>query len=148
MVALLLIANVASTLALTGLIWTIQVVVYPSFALVSPSTFALFHERHSTRITYVVAPLMLVELVTAIGLAMKPPAGVAAEVFWLGFSLVVLAWVSTAGLQVPAHRRLATHFDLDVQKTLVHTNWIRTFAWTIRGIVLSFVVASLLCAEV
>ena len=145
---ILLIANVASTLALTGLIWTIQVVVYPSFALVTPSAFPTFHEQHSIRITWIVAPLMLVELVTAIGLVIVPPAGVAAEILWLGLLLIVLNWVSTAGLQIPAHRSLGESFNLEAQRSLVRSNWVRTFAWTIRGIILSFAVATLLRAEV
>ena len=33
------------------------------------------------------------------------------------------------------HQRLLAGFDADVHARLVGTNWLRTFAWTARGVV-------------
>lgn len=60
----------AATWALIGLIWTIQLVHYPLFAQVGRHTFKAYHHRHTTQITWVVAPLMLMELITAAWLVM------------------------------------------------------------------------------
>jgi hypothetical protein len=44
-------------------------------------------------------------------------------------------WASTALWQVPAHRRLEHGFDPRVHGRLVSTNWVRTAAWSARGVV-------------
>jgi hypothetical protein len=126
----LLLAHAAATWALVGLIWTVQLVQYPLFADVGPDAFPAFHARHTRQITWVVAPLMLAELATAVLLVARGPASP-----WLLASLVPLAavWLSTWLVQVPLHDRLADGFDAAAHGRLVATNWIRTAAWTLRG---------------
>ena len=58
----------AATWTLVGLIWTMQLVHYPLFAHVGRHTFTACHHLHTTQITWVVAPLMFTELVTAVWL--------------------------------------------------------------------------------
>jgi membrane-bound metal-dependent hydrolase YbcI (DUF457 family) len=57
-----LLGQVATTLPLVGLIWTMQVVHYPLFAQVGREAFVAFHESHLRLITGLVGPLMLIEL--------------------------------------------------------------------------------------
>ncbi|MFT7579204.1 MAG: hypothetical protein ACI9MR_000866 [Myxococcota bacterium] len=129
----LLLVHFAVTLALVGLIWTIQLVHYPSFAFVSETRFAAFHAFHGRQITWLVAPLMVVEAGTALWLAVA----MASEPWlWVGLGLVGVIWASTMGVQVPIHRRLSeTRSEADCAR-LVRTNWIRTVAWTARGVIL------------
>ena len=65
----LLLVNLAVSWALVGLIWTIQLVHYPSFSFVAEDHFLEFHRHHTRSITWVVMPLMLVELALAFYLA-------------------------------------------------------------------------------
>ena len=69
----LLIAQLASTLPLVGLIWTIQWVHYPLFSKVGNETFVEYQARHMSRIGSVVGPLMLVEVLSALGLVIMAP---------------------------------------------------------------------------
>ncbi len=69
-----LLANVAATFLMVGLIWFVQVVHYPQFALVGEEYFVRYEAAHVRATTYVVLLPMLVELVTAIMLAWEPPA--------------------------------------------------------------------------
>ncbi|MBH8570273.1 hypothetical protein KB206_15385 [Microvirga sp. STS02] len=46
--------NFAAAAYLTGLIWTVQVVHYPSFGKVSKEAWAAFHAAHTRRMSYVV----------------------------------------------------------------------------------------------
>jgi len=134
-----LLLNLASTLAMTGIIWFVQVVHYPLFANVGAEGFARYEALHATRTGWVVAPLMVVELATALALLAPSwrPANVSPLSAWIAASLVGVIWLSTAFLQVPLHNRLAGGFDAAVVARLVATNWIRTAAWTARsGIVL------------
>lgn len=127
---LLFAVHAAATWALVGLIWTVQLVHYPLFAQVGAEAFRSYHARHTRQITWIVAPLMAAELLTAMLLVargLREP--------WLLASLAPLAfnWISTWRVQIPLHDRLAKGFDADVHRRLVATNWWRTTAWSIRG---------------
>jgi hypothetical protein len=130
-----LVLNAGSTLAMTGIIWFVQIVHYPLFASVGAENFARYEALHATRTGWVVAPLMLVELATALALLWAPlrPATVSAPSAWIAAALVGVIWLSTALLQVPIHSQLAQGYDPDLVSRLVATNWIRTIAWTLRS---------------
>jgi hypothetical protein len=53
---------------------------------------------------------------------------------WIGIGLILAIWLSTFFLQVPLHERLAQGFDAETHRSLVNTNWIRTAAWTLRAV--------------
>ncbi len=136
----ILIINVAATLFMVGLIWIIQIVHYPLFDGVGAAGFTSYQQRHQSQITLIVAPVMLTELATAILLLLAPPLGVRKPSILASIGLLVLIWLSTAFIQVPCHERLVTGFDADTYRWLVQSNWIRTLAWTARGLlVLGFV---------
>lgn len=123
--------QVACSLLMTGLIWLVQLVHYPSFHFVHPQRFHEFHHQHSTRITFIVAPLMGLELMTAMSLVYEKAGSYA---WWLNLIGVVLIWACTAFLSVPLHNQLASGYDYDKVNALVVTNWPRTLIWTVRSI--------------
>ena len=125
--------HLGATLLMVGVIWTVQVVHYPLFAGVGADGWAAYEAAHQSRITLVVGPLMLAELVTAVWLVLDRPPGLPAWAVVLGAALVGVIWVSTAFVQVPLHSALGSAFDADAHARLVATNWIRTAAWTARG---------------
>lgn len=130
---LILIINLAATLAMTGIIWLVQIVHYPLFSFVGGERYREFHVAHMNLITFVVAPTMIVELITAVLLIIYPPNNADWRVLWAGAGLVAVVWASTFFLQVPLHEKLAQGYNADVHRALVNTNWIRTAAWTIRA---------------
>ena len=131
---LVLLAQIGSTFPLVGLIWTIQCVHYPLFAHIDEVKFAAYHQHHTQRITWMVLPLMLVELASSVALLHWRPAGCTPPEPWLGLGLVACAWIATATLSVPAHNLLASKKNDGAIRRLVSTNWVRTSAWTLRGI--------------
>ncbi len=139
MTRLALLLNLASTLAMVGLIWFVQVVHYPLFARVGAEGFVTYELEHASLTTWVVAPFMLIELGTALYLAALPPQGVPPAWLWLGVLLCAVAWVATAAFSVPQHGVLAAGFDAGAWRLLVATNWIRTLAWTARGVLMLMV---------
>lgn len=128
--------NLGAALFLTGLIWTIQVVHYPLFARVGEAEFAAYEAEHTGRITLIVGPMMLVELVAAVALVWARPAEVPGWAAWVALGLVGVIWASTVFLQIPRHGELAGGFAAGAHGALVATNWIRTAAWTARSGVL------------
>ena len=130
----LLAAHAISTWFMVGLIWFVQVVHYPLFAAVAATDRAAYGRRHAHRTTWVVAPVMTIEALTALWLAAQPPPQLAGS--WLpaaGAALVVLLWLSTALVQVPLHDRLGAGGGPEIVARLVRTNWLRTAFWTARG---------------
>ncbi len=116
---------------MTGLIWLIQLVHYPSFEFVDKNQFSYFHEFHSKKITFIVAPVMFIELVTAFLLCFTPE-----KIFVGNFILVIILWALTGLVSVPIHNRLAAKYDLKNIKLLVSTNWFRTIIWNFRSILI------------
>jgi len=130
-VTALVLVHAAATLALVGLVWFVQVVHYPLFARVPGGVFAAYELEHGRRTTRVVAPLMVVEALSAAALVILDP-GVLTMV---GIVLVAGIWASTFLVQVPCHRRLSRGWDAGAHRRLVRTNWLRTAMWSARGAV-------------
>ena len=126
---LLFFLNVISAFLLTGVIWTIQIVHYPSFHYIDKMSFTNFHHFHERRISIIVMPLMLIELTTSTALYINNMSSI---VFALNFLIVVLIWCSTFFIQVPIHSILSQKKDKKLIEKLVNTNWIRTFLWSMR----------------
>ena len=126
----LLLSHAAATWFMTGLIWVIQVVHYPLFARVGAEGYRDYQLAHQSLISFIVGPAMLIEAVATAAILLTrrdAPAFAAA-------ALLAIIWASTAFLQVPMHNALANGFDAQAHARLVDTNWIRTLAWTARGI--------------
>ncbi|QVL30370.1 hypothetical protein KIH39_16095 [Telmatocola sphagniphila] len=126
--------HVASTLYMVGLIWFVQVVHYPLFALAKGDEFENYIRTNMRLTSWVVILPMVAEGGSAIALFWFRPAGISTELLSAGLGLLVVIWASTFLLQVPCHERLANGFDPEVHRRLVRTNWIRTIAWSLRGI--------------
>lgn len=138
MIKITIILQIAATLVMTGVIWVIQLVQYPFFSEVNAENFPKYHAAHTFWITPIVAPAMLVELFTSILLVFFPPAGIDHKLLWFGLILTGIVWASTFFLQIPLHNKLALGFDPNAHTALVSTNWIRTAAWSLRGVLVIY----------
>ena len=134
MIDVLLLTHAAATLFLVGLIWFVQIVHYPLMARVPVSGFAAYEHEHRNRTTFVVAPTMLIEALTAAMLLVVVPPSSGRILPAIGMALLAVNWLSTFLVQVPLHARLASGFDAAAHRRLVLSNWLRTLAWTGRGV--------------
>lgn len=133
MSSILFLTHVAATWWMAGVIWLVQLGVYPLFASVDSASFPDFYAKYNAAISFVVIGPMFLELLTG-ALLVKNSWG--SEKFFLlgcGFFLMILIWLSTFFIQVPLHAILARGFEAEAQQKLVTTNWIRTVLWTVRG---------------
>ncbi len=137
-----LVVSTVAAWGMVGVIWTVQLVHYPLLGRLSalePSIAAIDHQR---RITWIVGPLMAAEGVTALVLVVSRPASMSALSALVAAALLGVALLSTALVQVPLHARLAEGHTDDVVRSLISTNWVRTAAWTARGLLLASVLAT------
>lgn len=142
----LLVVHGGATFVMVGVIWFVQLVHYPLFDRYGRSEFKATARRHAALTTFIVAPTMLVELASASALLVLSLAGgdvprelgsdadAFAMVAIVGCVALVCAWLSTFLVQVPLHARLGNGFDAGTHARLVRTNWVRTIAWSVRGV--------------
>jgi len=126
--------NTFATFFMTGLIWYVQLVHYPSFRFIDEDNFQKFHTHHSIKTGFIVMPIMSSELASSGVLAWNDGWSTLNA---LGFYLVILIWFSTLFFSVPKHNALK-HGKVDsLIDGLVKTNWYRTVLWSIKSM-LSF----------
>jgi hypothetical protein len=131
-VVLLLLVHAGVTCALAGLVWVVQLVVYPAFLVVGAVTdepgWRAFHDAHSRRMALLVTAPWAVQGGTLAALLVRGDGPA-----WL-LALTALCALTTvgvtAGVSVPLHQRL-TAYDPGAAQRLLRTNWWRTAAWTL-----------------
>ena len=140
----LLIVHLASTLFMVGLIWTIHVVHYPSFARVGETTYVAFQSEHVNRIGKLLLVPWLTEGVTLLGVLLLAFLGnhhrLRFPVFLNGLGMAI-ALVISGVWSAPAHGELSDGFIQSVHDRLMTANLVRTLAWTLCGISAVWLVA-------
>lgn len=133
--------HLVSCAFMTGLIWVIQILHYPVFADIREDQFTSFHLRHSRKISVIVGPVMVIELVTALLLTNRFPHD---SFLILNLVILIFTWIMTAFHTVPLHQALSTQQDPVKIRQLVFSNWFRTVAWTVRLFILMIYFSRLL----
>ncbi|MEM8927880.1 MAG: hypothetical protein AAGC45_06740 [Bacteroidota bacterium] len=109
------------------LIWLVQLVIYPSFQHYRPTEFKIWHSRYTKRVTYVVLPLMLGQLVLG---TIQATSFDVLPVFKLIF--ILATWLVTFVFFVPLHNKMDKTEEIqDGTKALVKQNWVRTGLWSL-----------------
>ena len=133
------VVHFASTWMLVGLIWVIQVLAYPQFLRVSPADFVRLHFAHCWRIGLLIAPLLAAEAISAGWLLCE---GHRERALLVSVGLIPLNWLWTAIFQAPMHVKLMQGFDAALIRRLILSNWLRTFTWTARGVLMGCVLTA------
>jgi hypothetical protein len=127
----LLLLHAVSTAWLAGLVWTVQLVVYPGLGLVGPTSGrSVFHDEHSRRMVLAVGPPWAVQGGALLVLLARRPDTVPSWLLALAVLLAAVPVAVTLGLSVPEHVRLGKGWDLAAWQRLLRSNWLRTGAWT------------------
>ena len=128
----ILLIHFSVCLVMTGVIWIVQVVHYPTFRFINNNNFNLFSSFHVKSIGFIVVPLMLIEATTATILVLKYPN----KAIFINFTLLMITWVFTFAVSMPLHKDLQNRYSPNAIEKLIKTNWSRTILWTIRSICL------------
>jgi hypothetical protein len=130
--ALILQISLLVDTGLVVLIWLVQLIIYPSFTYYKPENLFKWHQKYTTRLAFVVIPLMLSQLVLAI------------VAFFYQFDLinicclliVLFLWLFTFISFAPLHHKISEgNTSQSVLQLLIRKNWIRTFFWSFLFIV-------------
>ena len=122
---------------LSGLAWTVQVAIYPVFKSIPDSaSFRAYHDRYTKQITFLVGPLMVIELLISPLFVISPTLGQASSMGWILALMAPINLVSTGIFFVPMHNRIANsahdtrHELID---RLVSLSYLRTGIWTLKS---------------
>jgi len=127
---LVLIAHLIFSSIMTGVIWVIQIVHYPSFHFIEKELYTAFQKFHMNKISIIVIPIMLAELITGVMLLFDK----SSKDSFLITSLIILIliWALTGVFFSKVHSKLIFGYQELVVNQLVVMNWIRTLLWTLR----------------
>ena len=127
---------ILTTFFMTGVIWVVQISVYPALRYFEKEGFGTRHDHYRNRIAMVVTIPMFIELfatIYAVAFPFEWLGGIPAFLLLLILSLI---WISTLLIQVPQHERLSIRKDERAIDALVRGNWVRTGLWSLRSAVL------------
>ena len=128
-------AHIIVTAMLVSIIWIIQVLHYPTFRYIESNIESEFHRFHTRSISFIVGPLMVIELLMA-SINLYIDLEVVSTIL---FVIVIIIWLSTFLIQVPIHNKLSSNYDQSLVNRLIKTNWIRTSCWTTKFLIMIFI---------
>ena len=105
-------------------------VTYPSFKLIKSSSFSEFHKSYTNKMLFIVAPVMILELISSLLLVIFDVSDNNTEIGLL-ISLMLI-WFLTFFIIVPIHNKLILNYNKDLNQKLIKYNGLRTILWIIK----------------
>jgi len=120
--------NFISNILMIGVSLVVQIIIYPSFKFIQKVSFKEYHLNYMNKMSYVVAPIMLLEIISSFLLLIFNKS----LIDIIGFILLSLIWIVTFFLIVPIHNELNIKFGLVELKKLIKLNLLRTILWILK----------------
>ena len=123
--------NIIINSILVGVILMTQFINYPLFKSIK-SDFTNYHKQYTKRMGYVVAPLMVIELILVTYITLHHKENLFVIFIFL---LTIIIWASTFFIQVPIHNTLSKKKEKNKIIILNKSNYIRTICWIFKLII-------------
>ena len=123
--------NIIINSILVGVILMTQFINYPLFKSIK-SDFTNYHKKYTERMGYVVAPLMVIELILVTYIILHHKENLFVIFIFL---LTIIIWASTFFIQVPIHNTLSKKKEKNKIIKLNKSNYIRTICWILKLII-------------
>ena len=127
---ILIFISLFSNLIMVGISLITHFVTYPSFKLIKSSIFSEFHKSYTNKMLLIVAPVMILELISSILLVIFDVSDNDTETGLL--ITLILIWFLTFFAIVPIHNKLAVNYTKDLNQKLIKYNGFRTVLWIIK----------------
>ena len=113
---------------LVSLVFMTQFITYPTFLHIDKDKFSEYHRKYVNNISFIVAPVMLIELLTLSLIAYF------SSEFLIIKSLILLLviWLTTFFIMIPSHNRISKSFNKKEIISLINYNWVRTILWSFK----------------
>ena len=120
---------------MVGIIWVIQLLHYPAFNFIKESDYVEFQHFHMQRISFIVVPVMILELFSAFMLVYY----FRSNLLILCLIILLVIWLITFVFFTKLHQSLLGGYDKIIVDKLVQINWSRTVLWSLRLIILIYI---------
>ena len=127
---ILIYISLFSNLIMVGVSLITHFVTYPSFKLIKSSLFSEFHKSYTNKMLFIVAPVMILELISSLFLVIFDVSDNNTEIGLL-ISLLLI-WFLTFFIIVPIHNKLTVNYNKDLNQKLIKYNGLRTIFWIIK----------------
>ncbi len=119
---------------LVSLVFMTQFITYPTFLHIDKDKFSEYHRKYVNNISFIVAPVMLIELLTLFLIAYF------SKDFLIIKSLILLLviWLTTFFIMIPSHNRISKSFNKKEIISLINYNWVRTILWSFKLLLIIF----------
>ena len=119
---------------LVSLVFMTQFITYPTFLHIDKDKFSEYHRKYVNNISLIVAPVMLIELLTLSLIAYF------SSEFLIIKSLILLLviWLTTFFIMIPSHNRISKSFNKKEIISLINYNWVRTILWSFKLLLIIF----------
>ena len=119
---------------LVSLVIITQFITYPTFLHINKDKFSEYHRKYVNNISFIVAPVMLIELLTLSLIAYF------SGEFLIIKSLILLLviWLTTFFIMIPSHNRISKSFNKKEIISLINYNWVRTILWSFKLLLIIF----------
>lgn len=141
--SIVIVTHALSSFFMLGLIWFVQIVHYPLFKEIAEDSFTNYEKLHCKLTGFVVGPAMIIEIITGF-LLFYLESTLSRTLLILNLIFLLTIWLSTIFIQSRAHLKLAKSFDSNIHKNLVKLNWLRTILWSLRAVILGFLLFNLI----
>ena len=119
-----------TNLIMVGVSLITHFVTYPSFKLIKSSIFSDFHKSYSNKMLFIVAPVMILELISSLLLVIFDISDNNTGIVLL--ITLMLIWSLTFFTIVPIHNKLTVNYNKDLNQKLIKYNGLRTMLWIIK----------------
>ena len=119
---------------LVSLVLMTQFITYPTFLNIDKDKFSDYHRKYVNNISFIVAPVMLIELSTLSLIAYFSSEFLIIKSLFL----LLVIWLTTFFIMIPSHNRISKSFNIKEIKSLINYNWIRTILWSFKLLVIIF----------
>jgi hypothetical protein len=148
---LVLLIHLLTLFAMTVVLWAVQRIWYPKFLRITRDSFLAYHSRYTRQITLIAAPLMSVELITALWLFVEWYSSLLAQgiaLWMLGINMggIVVIWGMTMLVHVPQHDYLSNGWHEETIQALIRTNWVRTALYSLRCVLWEVQLYTMYCS--
>ena len=119
---------------LVSLVFMTQFITYPTFLHIDKDKFSEYHRKYVNNISFIVAPVMLIEFLTLSLIAYF------SSEFLIIKSLILLLviWLTTFFIMIPSHNRISKSFNKKEIISLTNYNWVRTILWSFKLLLIIF----------
>lgn len=135
-----LLGNLCASVLMTGIVSFIQFVQYPLLNHISSFDFTCYFKKYISRITWIIYPVMIIEIGFASWLSFLPLQPKLQIPILISYILLALITLNTFLIQTPLIQKLQLSFDKNILSKILLYNRIRFFSCLLRTLVLCWII--------